>query len=65
MNERLSQVYVIRWWSRSAVNFMSDMTMNPTEYRNLLQASGDAVSIEIWSVGDLLEFKLENDPRND
>lgn len=65
MNEKLNQMYVVRWWSRSAVNFMSDMTMNPTEYRNLLHASGDAVSIEIWAVGDLLEFKLENDPRND
>jgi len=65
MNERLNQIYVIRWWSRSAVMFMEDLTTNPTEYRNMLQAAGDAASIETHSVQDLLEAYLENDPRND
>ena len=65
MNERLNQIYVIRWWSKSAVTFMEDLTMNPTEYRNMLQDAGDATAIEIHSVKDLLDAYLENDPRND
>ena len=58
-------MFVIRWWSRSAVSTMEDITLNPSEYRNLLNLSGDAVNIRVWSVADLLEILDDNDPRND
>lgn len=33
--------------------------MNPTEYKIMLQAGGDAETVAIWSVLDLLEISLK------
>lgn len=52
----LEKVFVVRWWSRSAVTFKEDITLNPTEFKELLFASGDAVSVNVWSVSELMEF---------
>lgn len=59
------KLYVFRWWSKSAVKRMEDVTLNPSEFLHLLHASGDAMDIERWSISELLEIKDEHDPRND
>lgn len=59
------KIFVARWWSKSAVAYMEDITMNPAEFNCLLVSSNDAIDIQFWSIAQLLEIMDEHDPRND
>lgn len=59
------KIFVARWWSKSAVTHMEDITLNPTEFNCLLVSSNDAIDIQFWSIAQLLEIMNEHKHRND